>query len=171
LPGVRFHTSRVNNGGRLWKRSGDRVSQPGPGLISVPLTLCNRPSLISVQRHFFSSAIIAFRRVACFLKNITHSVWRDELRIATTSGVYPHDRKGGGLIVIILDLSRETLFACPFQFVFSHSSLMVKPHGCRVRHQNPSHPALSAKYGASLSGVEANFPCPSRNDVSNGCVS
>ena len=46
----------------------------------------------------------------------------------------PHGRKGGGL-VLILDFSRETLFPCPFQIVFSHSSLMVKPHACRVRHE------------------------------------
>ena len=47
----------------------------------------------------------------------------------------PHDRKGGGLVVLILDFSRETLFLCPSQIVFSHSSLMVKHHACRIRHE------------------------------------
>jgi len=31
--------------------------------------------------------------------------------------MYPRDRKGGGLIVLILDLSRETLFQCSSQIV------------------------------------------------------
>ena len=66
---------------------------------------------------------------------------------------YPHDRKGGGLIVIILDFSRETLFACPFQIVFSRSLFMAKLSACRcsargilmplrtllIRHAPPSH--------------------------------
>jgi hypothetical protein len=48
------------------------------------------------------------------------TIYRDRL------SEYPHDRKGGGLVVIILDFCRETLFECPFQIVFSHSPRMAK---------------------------------------------
>ena len=43
---------------------------------------------------------------------------------------HPRDRKGGGLIVMILDFGRETSFACPFHIVFSHGSFMEKFNVC-----------------------------------------
>ena len=48
--------------------------------------------------------------------------------------IHPHDRKGGGLIVKILDFCEQTLFACLFEIVFSHTSLMVKLYVRRARH-------------------------------------
>ena len=80
----------------------------------------------------------------------------------------PHDRKGGGLVVLILDFSRETLFPCPFQIVFSHSSLMVKPHACRIRHVecqvslsfNWVHPVDPSGYEPSLESVHTVLTQP-----------
>jgi hypothetical protein len=43
--------------------------------------------------------------------------------------VFPHDRKGGGLVVLILEFSWETLYLCPFQIVFPHGPFMVKLRG------------------------------------------
>ena len=41
---------------------------------------------------------------------------------------YPHDRKGGGLIVIIPDFTWKTLFECPIQIVFPTSFYGYVPH-------------------------------------------
>ena len=48
---------------------------------------------------------------------------------------YPHDRKGGGLIVKIPNFCEETLSECLFEIGFSHNTLMVKLLVCRVRHE------------------------------------
>ena len=75
----------------------------------------------------------------------------------------PHDRKGGSLIVTILDSSRETLLACPFQIVFSHSSSKVKFAFCRssarrvagVSQDAPDH--LSPRWPTRIVTIHARF--------------
>ena len=44
-------------------------------------------------------------------------------------GKYPHNHKGGGLIVLIRQLQAITLYVCSFQMIFSHS-----PYGQGGRH-------------------------------------
>ena len=52
---------------------------------------------------------------------------------------YPHDRKGGGLVVLIPDVCEETLFWCLFEIVFPHA-----PHWSRSlphwAHRHPPFP-------------------------------
>ena len=37
---------------------------------------------------------------------------------------YPHDRKGGGLVVWFLNFKEETLFRCPIQIDYYHGTFM-----------------------------------------------
>ena len=59
---------------------------------------------------------------------------------------HPHDRKGGGLAVLICQLREETLYFLQFQTIFAHGPLMVKL-GHRTRDPLLIHPPRVERLG------------------------